>query len=580
MSGRLSAIVRTIALSLLIATPALAGDCIGKHLQPFASQEVARIDDFKLQYGQEFSAAPNAHDNEQFVRFAKETPDKGYLFFESENPILKDMNDRIFRDKSLSTSVTNKYKEIFFRNLGNPRHETFDILRREMAAKYSDYKTIRLGFAKDTPEIRSALQKLYAISLAEYSNYFRRLNLVEDGAAARPFMERIAAHDEIALRPENWQLAGIGSTADEAGISARVARERFRDTLPRRPRAEDFDSATMHLSHQLEEAEMLRANVQKSIPRHGGILTPSARFGSSRMILSQDTLEILRKARAYDADPIAYTRHVQKRILGRFKTSLSREQVLQLREYFNLSETFSPGLYHISRSGIPLKSATQGIVSVDFAGLGAKNAATTLDAIIPSPHEAGTSGRNRVSSAMKRAKMGLEGVSSDFENLKNGFREAIRTITPEERVFFSGDDGAFIPRQELGPGEKRRLLLSSAEKLGGDARIVFLPKSYRGTGRAIGSNECNRLIAEGESVEKEIKILLNTPSHSKSLKDMLIAVDYVPNSSSGEGVMHIYVAGQGTRDSALMTEVKRAFHRVMADRASRGMRPGNVSILE
>ena len=165
--------------SLSLTADAQAIRCTFSTLGPEDSE-----DDLALFKRHEIGSTVNGN-NPKFIEAVLNGLTKAKLFFHLDNAVLKKLNDRYFKDQELSAAVESLYTRKFFENLNAE-----PVLKAELV--YSDYKTIRLGFEHDTEEIRSALERVYEKTAADFVKELaevpslRKLYSKGDGLVADP----------------------------------------------------------------------------------------------------------------------------------------------------------------------------------------------------------------------------------------------------------------------------------------------------------------------------------------------------------------------------------------------------------
>jgi len=506
------------------------------------------LKEFQEKFTERFKPLTTPEDNRKFAEVALAQNSPGRLFYEMENPILKEMNEAL--DMNLATAVTNKYKQTFFDQLNHPSDPGARLVREHLIAKYTDYKAVRLALNRDTPELRAALGDLYRRATQNFQEFIGSYDI------------RIP-HSGIARDPAAWQLAGFGSTADEAGISARFARVQFPLFAKGEPLAQEFEKIAPLLKKRLDEIESHRSYVQRVLPKDGRILLPvrtrSTKGEPTRYVLSPEAIQILRAVEDKNSFD-KYINKLQDRLTRAFGTEVTKEQTLAIQEYYRLADTFTLSLLQPSSARLPYESAHKGLVSVDFSGLGAKNTAATMEALLPSAAKKSES--EYVQNILVQSKKNQDEVTRRFVERKQVLEANGMVINPDGKMYFSGDDGIFAPTQELSPKDKLAFLdrVSRSDSPSG-SRIVFLNAEFKNKGRLSGALR-ESLIGRAERIEKQLRIQLERPELLQPLQETNIAVDLVPWNSK-TGMVDIILSGPGSKNLALKAAVEREFRKIM-----------------
>lgn len=455
----------------------------------------------------------------------------GRLYFEVENSILKQLNDSVIGDKDVVTSIGNAYKEMLLRNL-----QASSLLRKHMIGMYSDFKSMRFVSDSAAPEIAVEFQRIYAMTSQTFARTLE----------ASPLRYLHGRGHGIARAPGSWHLAGVGASADEASAAARSARHRFD---PARPLTtmQDFATARTHLGERLRAAEGLRDSLQRGLRGHEGILVP-ARPGSPKQVLSEPALELMRKVTA--TEYAEYVRQVRDKFRRRFGVELGEDQVSDLRDYVAIADGLSASIVQAKRVVIDLGQAEHGVVSVDFAGQGARNLRETMAALAEAPAGDAGAAVREARAAEQRATQGMRRMNAEFDGAVQGLwgRDAGR------KVLFSGDDGIFMPGQAVTSEQKAALVgrLAATDQPAG-YRVTFLPRAFADTGAVIPAAQRSRLIVSAEGVEKGLRGALDGSVPLARLQRMGIGVDLVPNAKGG-GVVNLILGGEV--DAAMLAQVR------------------------
>jgi hypothetical protein len=440
------------------------------------------------------------------------------LFFEVENSVLKNLNDVVFGSKDASNAAVNLFKSIFDRRLRND-----PVLRRAIAGRYSDYKSMRLALLSDSPDVIQALQRAYSESADEFAR------ALQDS----PLSELIRGRSGTLGDPRSWNLAGVGRSADEASLAARTSRS---FAAPGGTPLTEFPATQAFISDRLRTVEQLRSSLEREIPASTGILRESSRV-PGRMILSEDAIDAVRKAKGATYDETIAA--LRSRLERRFGVTVTEAQTRQIYEYATFGDSLSPSVVQAERTVIDLGRARHGIVSVDIAGLGGRNLAETLDAATA----AGTSSER----AVTLARDSFRRVSSELDQLRGDFARALdRTLGAGtgRRTLFSGDDGILMPNRELTAAERARLVAElSTLPNPSRFRMTFVPQTFA-EGGVIPAAQRSTRVVEAETFEKAIRESLEGRIPRADASRLLIAIESQP-AAAGGGVFNLLIGNAG-----------------------------------
>ncbi len=317
-----------------------------------------KSNEVKQQYLTSFSLKSNS--NLKFYKTAfpsrfSRRKTRARLFFDSENAILKELNDKVLKDKNLATALMNKYKSELFEAL-----ESDPLLKNIIVGKYTDYKSSRFAFSESSPEIKLAIQKNYRKVGDEFRKYLVDMQLVS----------LISDHRGIAASPEFWHLAGFADTADGASVAARMARKSFDDMAV--PRVIDFEDISKDVYELVNTIEESRKIIVKNILQQNAEskMLLLKQINNGQYVLSDEVNKILRKTDGKNFEN--YINNLDVKIQAAFNIKLKRETLMQIKNYYSSQDLFSPGIYVKEAKKVKDMSGHKGFVSVDFAGQGAR----------------------------------------------------------------------------------------------------------------------------------------------------------------------------------------------------------------
>lgn len=447
-------------------------------------------------------------DNRAFIRLSREAdrgkPGAAKLFFDVENAILKLLNDKIIQDKDLVSALTNFHKNVLWERI-----ERDPILSSAVVQKYSDFKSIRLAFNRDDPEFQKRLSTIVEEANSKFEDHLAPLT------RDRNWTET----DRGEIRTANWHLAGTGRSPDEAGLSARHARRHLEDSIP--APLYDFSKITEKLAEKTKRIENLRKQVATLLSGVPGALTQTS---EGKQVLSAEAFETLRKVSPKSPTHAAYVRAAQEDFKQRFGRNLSPDEATQLRDYVASVDLISPGIYAEERVVIDLAKARLGVISADFKGQNAKNLEETAKALAQS-------NRMDLQEQIRRVRNGEEIATRGLEIHKEHFGKAIEQFFQSRKdLYFSGDDGIFMPSRALNDQDKKEFLKTLMTHGPPDRfRITFVPHQYAESGNTIPKEALSELIVDAESIEKTLRKQLVTPQNRQDLNHTLIAIDFTPH---------------------------------------------------
>jgi hypothetical protein len=436
------------------------------------------------------------------------------LFFDTENSILKELNDTVFdNQKNLATAVTNLHKEMFIERL-----EDFPFLKEHIVGRYSDFKSLRLAFDVDNPRVRRELQELMETVNADFSR-------VIGDADFKYFFGREEVRG-IARSPNNWFTGGVGKSADEASLASRSSRGNFVEGKKNPFRLEDFEANREYFAAQLAEMERSRKSLERQILPGSGVLSrvPNLKGGEDALIPSPTVLEILRKTKPKGRDLNEYYATVRSQVKERFGVVLTDSAIRDLKSYYNATDSLSPSLFLEHRAVMDLKEAEFGVVSVDFAGQGADNLFQQMKALVgvKDPKEMVELARE----SEKSATLGLDAKKNQIEGLWS-------RLDPRANRRFSGDDGLMEPSKSLSDQQKYWLVKEVSRRSDpGKYRMTFL-SAAEGQKFDVPVQLRAQIVARMEDMEKSLRRGLSAKGKFEQTRNLAIAIDIKPAKGVG-----------------------------------------------
>ncbi len=546
-SGRLGRLLVLFAFAVAAACPATPSNPCPEY------GDVGRwsINAFKMHLAY---TVPGA-DNPAFIKTVRDEHRQFGLYFHVENSVMKAMNDHYFKDKEITASVVSLYEQILMKYLmTDPRYRPEQV--------YSDYKSLRFAFAKDTPELRRHLNDAFALAAAEFKEELLKY----------PSLKNLFDFEGSKIRDTSrWHLGGFGQSADQAGTAARFARYHKTPEGHWTPPIEDFNDPRVlnDLNMKVTAAERYRTRVSAALR----FLDPSTKaltaMDSAHWILSPAAIDILRKVEANSE--AEYVKYVQDKFKLRFGLELDAQLVKDMQVYFHEIEAFAPSIFETQETlslGLG-SSGADGIVAADLSGQNVRN----LHAVMKSVSEAARTSVKGAEAirAVELARAGQEKASRDFELRRERFGDALTSAglagkdLPFARsgLLFSGDDGVFFPKAPLKTPEKIALLrkLSERSMQADDFRVTFLSPTFAGSLKELTNTEKADLISRAEGTEKELrKVLENRGVRYEDLKSVGLALDVQPTLAEGTKIK-VWVTGEGA--SKLREAIEKALPDVL-----------------
>jgi len=431
--------------------------------------------------------------NRAWIELAKSTSKGETLFFDIENAAIKRLNDTL-GDKNLVTSLTNLHKTLVKTQVDEwlKKYPKLDI------NFYSDFKSLRIAINGDLPlELRNQIKKEFSELLNKVNTKFQnKVNQIDSD------------FPEVLATAQTWFKAGIGETADQAGLAARSARNSSSSLV-------DLKTVHSSLSEELNSIHSLRKSLQESLP--------SKLIDHEHGVPNMDVIEFYRKKASSfsEEDPNAFLSSFK----NRFGVEINVDQASELVDYLNRVDQFSPGLWVEKRVVANLDDAEYGGFSADFKGLGAKNLAQVAIDLEKNP--------NSLEQTLETLRRGEGLVTESFDDTKNFYRDVITKTLQEDgiatRNLCSGDDCVSLPTQALPDLTKAKILASLAKYGPPDGqRLAFIPPGIEPQKRTI-------LAVHGELIEKQVRGTLTGFSEHQISPDVLKKVAFAVDMPSELG---------------------------------------------
>ena len=411
----------------------------------------------------------------------------GVFYLDTQNTALKRLNDTL-RNKSLVDAFGNRYNSMVMDAL-----EDFKLAHPGVNVNlYSDYKSLRASI-RGPPGQEEALMGELAVLMRTTEERFlgelRAANLV----------------DEAAIN-ERWFRAGLGRTSDEANLVTRFSRRETDIT----PTLFSSGQTNARIRNAWELAEQSRAQIATRF--QGSDLLRNVE-GTTRQIPNAEVLEVVRKS--------STPQEIAQTLSGRFGREITVQDAELLTQYFNRVDQFSPGLLIPARVEHRFDVAVNGGFSIDFAGVGSVNAEATAAGL--------ARGRN-LQDSIAGVRRNELAVTRDLDALKlrtsNAVRDTLERNGITAEITISGDDMIVIPiNRPLTPEIRRQV---AEAQVTAQAGTNTLPSGMRTSFFREGiPDSASRSIQAtiGESIEKKLRIRLETQLPREELRQTLFSVD-------------------------------------------------------
>lgn len=475
--------------------------------------KVERLRERFAQLAEEHSAQ-----NRAFLELAEAAnrgaPTKAKLFFDVENAVLKDLNDKVVKDKELVTALTNVHKDVLWNFI-----DADPLLHSHLVGRYSDFKSVRLAFDSADPAISQRLkEKLSAVSL-RYRNY------LADVAVKQGWEERGRG---LARDPQNWFHGGTGATPDMAGLSAKCSRSRLGPAGYAMLR--DFGECLPLLERAARQVRGYQGWAEKRFKGVEGFLVND---GQGRMVLSAEAIEALKKAAPQAEGAEALFTAIQETVRARFGVDISPKEARALSDYLTRADQFSPGLMQAERVNVDMGKKAVGVVSVDFKGQNARNIEETMKAL------SRTQGQP-LAERVKAVRAGEEKATAQLDAQKARLQRVFDRLFPGLKGEFTGDDGTgFFTTRMPTAAEEEKIAKIWVEEGGGvaDIRLTFQDFRYGDTKQPIPVGARSNMVVVAEGLEKDLRKELIHSVPRETLNGLQISVSLKNREAGGSSAV-------------------------------------------
>lgn len=513
-----------------------------------------RISEFQRIFA---NTTPNisSEENVNLIRHAEVTSSRS-LYVSFEMGPLKDLNDRVFQSKDLSNAARNLFWDLLMEEFNADLElGTYRSGGGLLDGRYLDYKILFHLYEVRSGEdygqaILARIEQAYLRTAARFREELTNWGIVD--------AFRLSERGAMVANPSVWFLAGAGPNPDLAWALGRIGKEviaegeRAGKTPELLPLFHWWDESNQQrLRLRLNRIELKRVTLvsalqslaakkwgEHSVFTAGGMLQPASYADNGVRVqgLSRELAEILRTVRMNAAalkinSFESYAAEIAQRVRETFSVDLNlnaREDlalIRELRDYYTDVDSFIVGAWIDKRVQLNLATANRGIMSVDFAGLGADNAFEAMQALA---REYGAG----VESAIKGVRHGFDIATKSMSDMQRYLGIAIDEAFQNgesQRIQFSADDGIYLPEKNFldRPLLKTQFLrLLSQHPMRARFRVTFLDTVIR-----IGSQQMavppkfrSRLLVNAENLEKSIRKSLRSKGMGSDLLNRLMII--------------------------------------------------------
>ncbi|MFT6070555.1 MAG: hypothetical protein ACJAT2_002688 [Bacteriovoracaceae bacterium] len=483
-------------------------------------------------------------DNRLFISGIDDIPPgKKPVYFDVENSVLKQLNDEIMETKDLSDATGNLFNRILYDKIQKSPE-----LSGKLEGRYRDFKSLRFRFlideGEDSGAILKALKKLYQESTTEFEKALSSTGL-------KPLWEKRTGQ---LGDPKKWFLAGTGDTPLEANMAARQARGMIREPGSQSKLVE-YQSRVDNLASDIKGVESIRLELQnaKGLSEYKIIVSAVGK----KKVLSKDAIGILRKTKSTDFEsPEKYHAALNTQFKKIFGTEVDPQTLDKMTTYFESVDSLAPPLFVRNRAGIDLGQSENGLVSVDFTGVGVDNAYQAMVGLAKNTAEG--SNQAMVGKALTAVDEHVEKVTDSMNTAKRAFNRGTQKVTHTRKpAVFSGDDGIYFPDGSWSLKNKEKLVRNLGRKDPSKYRVTFVETKYP-DGTSIPVSSRSEYIVRAEKVEKEIRKAITGVGKDKispaDAKKLMIAIDYKPSQTTN-GEWGVLLGGKVTKEQKRLIDL-------------------------
>lgn len=448
--------------------------------------------------------------------------------------------NRVTADKNFVTSFGNKIKELSqnefeaFRARTISKYSKFvDVEITKELTEYDDWKNIKVTILprpKPLHLVKSKADSSYPIPkevVDDMQGIFVRVN--------SQFVEFVRANGfDVDTRADIWFRGGIGKTPDEAELAGRLSREMAGPNVTR-----NFEDPQIQIA--LDNYKAWAEEMRRGVPADpttgrpaelGLIQLPSMKPLLKDEFIDPEVLDIVAKTQSIDS--------IRERLARKYGAEITRDEVERLRTYNMLIDNFSLNPHVAERKVASLERADHGGMSLDFAGLSAKNRGATAEAL---------AGAKGLRDAVRRVRRGEQTVTRMFKAMSQNVKKIVDPFL--ESSVLSGDDfvGLFDKPWTL---KRKHELVDALSTLKNPSaqRVAFISEG-------VDPKHRNLLAAHGEAIEKVLRQELEGVVKTEKLREVVFAID-MGGKKIGDGQVDLII-GVGS-EAHLSPQDRKAIH--------------------
>lgn len=449
----------------------------------------------------------------------KDNPEiEGIVILDSAN--LKWQNDYGIQNKDAVDARAKLVHEAFEKSSrANP------LIANSILFEYSDFKTGRFAYKKIPKEQKEKFREALGKAFEESNLAAEKELLLYLPPEVRTRIEQ-SPKRRLDSQIASWQTGGFAEreggltlieVSDLASLRARFAREEFspsRRGIPLKSNDDKIPEALDKLSQAYRDV----LAIQKTLPpgfleKRDGIYVPTL-----------ELIDIFRKAPSFAIDKTQedvpketsielYVEYMKKQIELAKLPSISREQILALRDLASLGDKFSPTINPVERE----KTSFEGQpVSVDIKGVGAINLQMLLKHLLKLEPQG--SPKERVWEAVRAARRSEKEATDWINAQKDLIRQAALEsgLTDSKiQIKMSGDDITITctsaDKKDF-PARLEAFLFLLQKKAPNRFRITVPQEKILGSDRVLSASEKSVMSTQMENLEKAVRKEFN-PKH-------------------------------------------------------------------
>lgn len=554
---------------------------IRNHLVPLIT--IHSLEEFKASYP-EFSEIGGG-DNMELYEFAfGEKQGEVKFMLDGEITILKALNEDILEDKDLVTKIVNLHKNFFMYFFMDPKYEH---VHKALLAKYSDFKSLRFAFNDDSPEVKESLSEVFILANSRLRDFLIQFDVVDRihfkdhrSIVSKPKRWFLMGFGETAdlanvtarfMRTylqddEDIHIMSFEEIEEELDSIIKTIESRrrrlvavYQEMLPmmfqKIPGSNDYTLSTkaIHILMKtkarsfgkkfnltpedrdkvryLEKEDYygkVRARFIRAFKIHGQNLGKQVQFDLATFSPLEATDSEINKALI--GGPLVKNMLDITATLEMQNALVSRNLVFAARTYINLSDIFSPSIFVDKRIEHRFDDVDHPVISFDFTGQNVRNIEQTLFALYNSREQGArqavqnTRSGEFVATAVLDELRDIARKSIDFAyGIKRDAKGNVINQDEDIPLLFTGDDGIAFPAELTGVHKKKILNYLNTSPYKAAFRVTFSDETVK-------SEDRSYVIGEAESIEKDLRLMLEHFEPVEKIDQAIIAVDILgPN---------------------------------------------------